>query len=94
VKTARQSGFLLLGFTAGALAGTFVWSSVRENYRKELFSRHPLKRFIALSYLSARPTLETVRLLRDYVQWEKRGFLRRQGVRLLHRVEMQLTEEL
>lgn len=89
----RRSGFSLLGFTAGALAGAFAWSSVRHNFRRELFSRRPLARFVALTYLSSRPTLDTVRLLHDYVRWEQRPLLRRQGARLLQSVESRLGDQ-
>lgn len=92
MKLVRGSPYSLFGFTAGALAGLFVWSSIRHNFRRELFSRRPLARFVALTYLSSRPTLETVRLLHDYVRWEQRPALRRRGVRLLQSVESQLGD--
>jgi hypothetical protein len=87
VRAARRSGFTLLGFGAGLVAGAFVWSGVRHNYRRDLFSRRPFARFIALTYLASRPRLETVRLLRDYTRWEQNTMLRRHGMRLLRRVE-------
>lgn len=93
MRLVLRSGFSLLGFSAGVLAGAFVWSSVRHNFRRELFSRRPLARFVALTYLSSRPTLDTVRLLQDYVRWEQRPLLRRQGVRLLQSVESRLEDQ-
>jgi hypothetical protein len=93
VRLVRRSGLSLFGFTAGAVAGVLAWSSVRHNFRRELFSRRPLARFVALTYLSSRPTLETVRLLQDYIRWEQRPLLRRQGVRLLHSVELRLEDQ-
>ncbi|CAN5199488.1 hypothetical protein BH23GEM2_BH23GEM2_09920 [soil metagenome] len=93
MRLVRRSSFSILGFTAGVLAGAFAWSSVRHNFRRELFSRRPLARFVALTYLSSRPTLDTVRLLQDYVRWEQRPLLRRQGVRLLQSVESRLEDQ-
>jgi hypothetical protein len=90
VRAARRSAFTLLGFGAGLVAGAFAWSSVRHNYRRELFSRRPLARFIALTYLVSRPSLETARLLRDYTRWEQNGVLRRHGTRMLRAVERSL----
>lgn len=90
MRLVRGSRYSFFGFTAGALAGLFVWSGIRHNFRRELFSRRPVARFVALTYLSSRPTLETVRLLRDYVRWEQQPGLRRRGVRLLHNVESRL----
>jgi hypothetical protein len=92
VRLVRGSSYSLFGFTTGALAGLFVWSSIRHNFRRELFSRRPLARFVALTYLSSRPTVETVRLLRDYVRWEQRPALRQRGVRLLQTVESRLGD--
>jgi len=42
----------------------------RRAHRRDLFSRHALRRAAALSYLRSRPTVETARLLREYVVWE------------------------
>lgn len=72
------------------LAGALVWSGVRHNYRRDLFSPRPTARFVALTYLASRPTLETCRLLRDYTRWEQNAFLRRHGLRMLGHVERRL----
>lgn len=88
----RRSGFTLLGFAAGAAAGVFFWSNVRHSYRRNLFSQRPVERFVALTYLAARPTFETARVLGDYIRWEQRPLLRRQAARLLRRIESRLRE--
>jgi hypothetical protein len=90
VKVVRRSGLALAGFLAGIVAGSLVWTGVRHNLRGQLFSRSALERFVALTYLAAHPTLETARLLGDYVRWEKRALLRKQGARLLRTVEGRL----
>ena len=92
MSAGKRSGIALLGFAAGAAAGVFFWSSVRHSYRRNLFSRRALERFIALTYLAARPTFETARVLGDYIRWEERAALRRQATRLLHRIEARLRE--
>jgi hypothetical protein len=90
VKVIRRSGLALAGFLAGIVAGSLVWTGVRHNLRGQLFSRSALERFVALTYLAAHPTLETARLLGDYVRWEKTALLRKQGARLLRTVEGRL----
>jgi hypothetical protein len=80
----------LAGFLAGIVAGSLVWTGVRHNLRGQLFSRSALERFVALTYLAAHPTLETARLLGDYIRWEKMALLRKQGARLLRTVEGRL----
>jgi hypothetical protein len=86
----RGSGLALLGFVSGFAAGVLLWSRQQHTFKRGLFSRSPLRRLAALGYLSGRPTLETVRLLRDYVRWEPRAALRRRGERVLRRVELDL----
>jgi hypothetical protein len=92
VTGGKKSGAMLFGFAAGAAAGVFFWSSIRHSYRRNLFSRRPLERFIALTYLAARPTFETARVLGDYIRWEAQPALRRQAMRLLQRIETHLRE--
>jgi len=79
-----------LGFAAGAAIGMMVWSSVQRQYRRDLFSKHPLRRLAALSYLRGRPTVNTARLLREYVAWEHSPILRQRGVSLMRRLEKKL----
>lgn len=92
MSAGKRSGFALLGFAAGAAAGVFFWSNVRHSFRRNLFSQRPVERFIALTYLAARPTFETARVLGDYIRWEQRPVLRRQATRLLQRIEEHLRE--
>lgn len=91
-KGRRHPGtrFLALGFVTGMAAGVLLWSGQQHTFKRGLFSRSPLRRLAALGYLSGRPSLETVRLLRDYVRWEPRAALRRRGERVLRRVELNL----
>lgn len=80
-----------VGFVSGIAAGVLLWSHQQHTFKRGLFSRSPLRRLAALGYLSGRPSLETVRLLRDYVAWEPHAALRRRGERVLRRVELNLT---
>lgn len=81
----------MLGFIAGAACGAVAWSRLQRQYRRDLFSPRPLRRFAALSYLRGRPTVNTARLLREYVAWEHSPLLRRQGVSLMRRLEKTLS---
>jgi hypothetical protein len=75
---------------AGAACGAVAWSRLQRQYRRDLFSSFPLRRLAALSYLRGRPTVNTARLLREYVAWEHSPILRRQGVSLMRRLEKKL----
>jgi hypothetical protein len=77
-------------FAAGAALGMLLLSRLQRTYRRDLFSKHPLRRMAALSYLRGRPTVNTARLLREYVAWERSPMLRQRGVSLMRRLEKQL----
>ncbi len=87
----RGPGLVAVGFMSGIAAGVLLWSRQQHTFKRGLFSRSSLRRLAALGYLSGRPSLETVRLLRDYVAWEPRAALRRRGEQVLRRVELNLT---
>lgn len=87
----RNSQLAALGFLGGAACGALAWSHLQKQYRRDLFSKHPLRRFAALSYLRTRPSMGTVRLLREYIAWEQKPILRQRGVALMRRVESQIT---
>ncbi|MGZ8457150.1 MAG: hypothetical protein ACXWZ4_11175 [Gemmatirosa sp.] len=82
---------LAAGFAGGLLLGTAVWAGMLDRSRQGLFSRQPVRRFAAVSYLATRPSVDTARLLRDYVQWEPHPLLRRRGRQALAGVEASLA---
>ena len=88
---ARESGAAVTaGFLGGLVLGAFVWSAQIQRSRRELFSRSPVKRLAALGYLSGRPGLDSVRILTEYVAWERTPALRRRAQRLLRHMHSHL----
>ena len=86
---ARTKAFLIaLGL--GGLAGTMLAQHSISRYRRALFSDRPLKRLSALGYLTAHPSVETVRLLRDYIAWEQQPMLKRRAAMIARRMEAKL----
>ena len=83
----QKVGFVAVGFIGGLAAGSVMWSRMQRQYRRNLFSKSPLRRVAALGYLRTRPTVNTAQLLREYVAWEPRSILRSRGVRMLKRLE-------
>ncbi len=67
-----------------------VWSTEIRRSRRELFSKRPVKRLAALGYLSGQPGVDTVRILRDYVDWERSPALRRRAELVLRRLQSNL----
>lgn len=86
----RNTSFVVVGFVGGMAAGSLLWSRMQRQYRRNLFSRSPLRRVAALGYLRARPTVTTAQLLREYIAWEPRPILRQRGARMLKRLEATL----
>ena len=89
-RAAAPAALLTVGFAAGIVAGVTIWSRLVDTNRRGLFSPHPVKRFAAVSYLGARPSVDTARLLRDYILWEPQPLLRRRARRVLRAVEASL----
>ncbi|MGH7602772.1 MAG: hypothetical protein ACRENK_02100 [Gemmatimonadaceae bacterium] len=86
----ERASYVAFGFLGGMAAGSFVWSRMQRQYRRNLFSKSPLRRVAALAYLRAQPSVNTATLLREYVAWEPRSVLRRRGVRMLKHLESTL----
>ncbi len=82
-------------FTGAAMAGVLAgWSLSQQRilaHRRDLFSKHPIKRLAALGYLAGTHGPDTVRLLRDYVAWEPQPLLRRRGESILRKLEVALA---
>ena len=88
---ARDRRLAAIGFFGGMALGALAWSHLQRPYRRDLFSRHPLRRFAALTYLRSRPSMGTMRLLREYIAWERMPVLRERGVKLMQHVESTLS---
>lgn len=82
---------LLTALGLGVVAGVVLAQQSINRYRRALFSGRPLKRLSALGYLSAHPSVETVRLLRDYIAWEQQPMLRRRAETIARRMETKLA---
>lgn len=83
-------GMVGLGVAVGAAVGLVGWSLAQRRHRRSLFSPDKLKRLAALGYLRAHPSVDSARLLRDYLQWEPHPLLRRRARGVLRRTERAL----
>jgi hypothetical protein len=75
----------------GLVAGWMLAQQRIAHHKRDLFSRHPLRRMAALQFLAGQGGVQTVRLLRDYVAWEMQPMLRRRGEALLRRKQASLA---
>ena len=60
-------------------------------HQRDLFSPRPLRRLAALGYLAGQAGVDTVRLLRDYLAWERQPVLRRRAMAILRGLEATLA---
>jgi hypothetical protein len=81
---------LLAALAASALGVLFVRDQM-SRHRRDLFSSRPLRRLAALGYIAGdEPSVDTVRLLRDYIAWEDQPLIRRQAIQVLNKIERNL----
>lgn len=92
MKIGKTSRYAALGFLSGAACGAIVWAKLQQQFRRDLFNRNAVRRVAALGYLRAKPTVDSVRLLREYIGWERNPLLRHRGAKLLKRIEANLTQ--
>lgn len=85
-----RARYLAVGFVGGVAAGSLVWNRLQHNCRRELFNPSALRRVAALGYLRARPSVNTARILKEYIAWEPRPLLRQRGARILKTLETTL----
>ncbi|MDQ2891313.1 MAG: hypothetical protein M3R65_12285 [Gemmatimonadota bacterium] len=83
--------WFLAGLAGGLIAGLATWSGAQHAYRRDLFSRHSVRRLAALGHLSGQSTVATAHLLREYIAWETRPILRGRAVRQLKHLERALA---
>ena len=81
---------VLLTFGLGTAVGAVLAHQSMGRHRADLFSRRPLRRLSALGYLKGHASVETVRLLHDYLAWEPHPMLRRRADAMVRRMEAKL----
>jgi hypothetical protein len=75
---------------AGVALGWAAAGGRERRHRSDLFHPSPLRRLAALGWLEGQPGAETLRLLRDYLAWERVPLLQRRAGGLLRRFEATL----
>jgi hypothetical protein len=79
------------GIVAGAATGWLLAQHRFSYHRRDLFSPRPLRRLAALGFLAGQDGVDTVRLLRDYLAWERQPMLRRRAEAIVRRMEATLV---
>jgi len=79
------------GLAAGAVAGWMIAQRRLATHQHDLFSPRPLRRLGALGYLAGQTGVDTIRLLRDYLAWERQPVLLRRAQAILRGLESSLA---
>lgn len=79
------------GLAAGVVGGWLLAQRRLTMHRRDLFSPRPLRRLAALGFLAGQTGVGTIRLLRDYLAWERQPVLRRRAQAILRTLEATLT---
>jgi hypothetical protein len=79
------------GILVGTAAGWLLAQGRLSYHRRDLFNPRPLRRLAALGFLAGQNGVETVRLLRDYLAWERQPMLRRRAEAIVRRMEATLV---
>jgi hypothetical protein len=88
----RSRGLVFAGGAVLGAAAGWVFAQRRLSFhRRDLFSARPMRRLAALGYLAGQGGVETARLLRDYLAWERQTVLRRRAEAILKRLESTLA---
>lgn len=89
----RVSGIGLLVAASASVLGLLFVRDQMSRHRRDLFSTRPLRRLAALGYIAGTaPSVDAIRLLRDYIAWEKQPLIRRQAVQVLGKMERNLRQ--
>ena len=84
----RSRTWVFVGGIVGGAASGWLLAQRRFSYhRRDLFSSRPLRRHAALGYLAGQDGVDTVRLLRDYLAWERTPTLQQRARRLVVALE-------
>ena len=84
---ALRSACVALAALVGLTAGWGLAQRYLHRHQAALFSPKTRRRHAALGYLAGRPGPATLRLLRDYLAWERHPVLRRRARRVVRELE-------
>ena len=77
---------------AGAIAALVVRDQIAR-HRRNLFSPNALRRLAALGHMNREDaSVDSIRLLRDFIAWEPRKLLRQRARAIIERMETEAAE--
>lgn len=86
----KRLAALAMGLGAGSVVGLALAQHSMGRHKRDLFSARPLRRLAALGHLSSHASVDTVRLLNDYIAWEQQSMLKKRAQAIARRMEQEL----
>ena len=87
----RPRGLVVaLATLGGVVSGWLLAERYLGFHRSDLFSPRRRRRHAAIGFLAGQPSPGTLRLLRDYLAWERHPALLRRGRRVAREIEAAL----
>ena len=86
----RRAGWMTLAAFMGMTFGWMAMQTGIRRYREDLFHPRPLRRLAALGYLEGQTTVDTLRVLQDYLAWEQHPMLRKKANSVSRRLQARL----
>ena len=92
-KRLRTAGLTVIAAAAaGAIAALIIRDQITRHQR-DLFSPHALRRLAALGHMSREgASVDSIRLLRDFIAWEPRKVLRKRARAIIERMEDEASQ--
>jgi hypothetical protein len=92
-RTLRTATLTVLATAvAGALAVLIIRGQIHR-HRRDLFSPRPFRRLAALGHMGREPaSVDAIRLLRDFVNWEPRKLLRERAQAIMDRMTAEVGQ--
>ena len=83
---------MIAAAAAGAIAALIIRDQMTRHQR-DLFSPRALRRLAALGHVNnVRASVDTIRMLRDFVAWEPRRMLRERAQSIVSRMEEEVAK--
>lgn len=92
-KKLKFAGITVLAAAAAGALAALVIRDQMSRHRRDLFHARSLRRLAALGHMSGEgASIDSIRLLRDFIAWEPRRMLRERARAILVRMESEISE--
>jgi hypothetical protein len=89
----RTAGITVIAAAAAGAIAALIIRDQMTRHQRDLFSPRALRRLAALGHVNnVRASVDTIRMLRDFVAWEPRRMLRERAQSIVSRMEEEVAK--